>query len=729
MGSGERSVAGRRPFPLHFPRVPHRRARRGWRATLLFALAIPAWAAAQPVCESTSAWCTTLLSRCGTNGCAGNTGDYYDNRDGGHTALPGLAEHPQLASISTGFGGQFAAWDSAALAGKVVIGNASVAYVSGSQWGSVARVNFMLSQADASRGYGHYTHNIHYWHPCHLDHPAARDYYHAMTPTISSSQGSSGSEMLEVKKWIIALAAFRPLVKQRLKDAGLLMPTLQMIARRVRVATDAAYLTAAAHPSVFGGTADLSSMLVMANDISPDALPPFANVRVLSDNFVGGNPYIYDSDGGNRRIYDTPASIARIHKDHDLTKWMLVTAEDSIDLNGRPLTYHWSVLRGDAARVRILPQNPQSSVVRIEIDYQPEPVVGSRQSNTVAVAAFVHNGVYYSAPALMSSVLPGQDRVYDTASGRLLRSDYIDEYRMHPRVAHRKAWRSDVFTYLPRNPGGWVRHDGSGGTAEFTRNGLFVAQTDVGGNILQVQDVSNTLQTFGDHEKNVWSAFGSLFAYDGVAPGASFTSPAHGQQVSGMVTVAGNAADNVAVTSVTFSLDGGFLRSFAAPPYSFVWNTAGVPDGVHTLLIAAQDRNRNITEVSIPVQVQNGAAGGRSYYRLTPCRLIDTRGADGPALTPGAPRTFVLPGRCGLPMSAAAVAANVTVTGATASGHVTIQPAGAPLPATSTLNYSAGRTRANNAILALGPAGDVTVHCSQTAGVVHLIIDLTGYLQ
>ena len=450
-----------------------------------------------------------------------------------------------------------------------------MAWVFGPNWGSVARVDFMLTQADASRGYGHYVHNIHYWHPCHLDHPAGRDYYHAMTPAISSSQGSSGSEMAEVKKWFIALAALRPPVKQALKNAGLLIPTLQMIARRVRVGSDAEYLTTNAHPSAFAGSSDFVSMMRMANDITPAALPPFAKIRVLSDNYTGGNPYIYDADGSNRRIYDTPVSVARIFKDHDYTKSMLVTAEDSIDLNSRPLTYHWSVLRGDPARVRIIPQNPQASVVRVEIDYQPEPVFGSRQSSMVAVAAFVHNGAYYSAPAFLTSVMAGQNRIYD-GSQKVQDIDPVDDYRIHPRVAHRKAWASDTFTYAPRNPAGWLRYDLVGGTAEFTRNGLLVAQTDPSGNILQVRDVVHFLQTFGDHEKNVWSPTGPLFAYDAVSPTAAFTAPSQGQQVLGTVTVSATALDNVGVVSVKFYLDDNLLQTFGGPPYSFGWNTAGV---------------------------------------------------------------------------------------------------------------------------------------------------------
>jgi hypothetical protein len=50
------------------------------------------------------------------------------------------------------------------------------------------------------------------------------------------------------------------------------------------------------------------------------------------------------------------------------------------------------------------------------------------------------------------------------------------------------------------------------------------------------------------------------------------------------------------------------------------------------------------------------------------------------------------------------------------------------MPATSVINYQAGQTRANNALLSLGPGG-VAVHCDQPSGTVQLILDVNGYYQ
>ena len=124
-----------------------------------------------------------------------------------------------------------------------------------------------------------------------------------------------------------------------------------------------------------------------------------------------------------------------------------------------------------------------------------------------------------------------------------------------------------------------------------------------------------------------------------------------------------------------------------------------------------------------------------SYYTLTPCRIVDTRGADGPtggpALAASDSRDFPLTGApCGVPADAVAVAANVTVTGATAAGSVRLGPAGSS-PTLDTISFAAGKTRANNAILDLAgaPAGSVTAVSGFASGSVHLVIDVTGYFR
>jgi hypothetical protein len=121
------------------------------------------------------------------------------------------------------------------------------------------------------------------------------------------------------------------------------------------------------------------------------------------------------------------------------------------------------------------------------------------------------------------------------------------------------------------------------------------------------------------------------------------------------------------------------------------------------------------------------------FYTVAPCRAVDTRGAagpvGGPALSAGGTRDFPVRGRCGIPATAKAVALNVTVTGATASGDLRLYPTGLAPPATSTINWRAGQTRANNAIVFFGAAGSIGVRCDMPGGATHVVLDVDGYFQ
>ncbi len=78
---------------------------------------------------------------------------------------------------------------------------------------------------------------------------------------------------------------------------------------------------------------------------------------------------------------------------------------------------------------------------------------------------------------------------------------------------------------------------------------------------------------------------------------------------------------------------------------------------------------------------------------------------------------------------ASAVALNVTVTEPDQPGHLVLFPTGLAAQKTSTINFSAGQTRANNAAMVLGAAGTVSVLNGQAAGAVHVILDVSGYFE
>ena len=117
------------------------------------------------------------------------------------------------------------------------------------------------------------------------------------------------------------------------------------------------------------------------------------------------------------------------------------------------------------------------------------------------------------------------------------------------------------------------------------------------------------------------------------------------------------------------------------------------------------------------------------FFTLAPCRLFDSRQAgDGPALVARVVRVVDAVGRCGVPAGAGALSLNVTVTGSTANGNVVLF-GGEPTPTASTINYLAGLTRANNAIVPLG-GSQIRVRPNQAPGSsVHVIIDVNGYFE
>lgn len=127
-------------------------------------------------------------------------------------------------------------------------------------------------------------------------------------------------------------------------------------------------------------------------------------------------------------------------------------------------------------------------------------------------------------------------------------------------------------------------------------------------------------------------------------------------------------------------------------------------------------------------------ASASSFYTLTPCRLIDTRGPAGvygaPALAATSARSFVLSGRCGIPAGATAVAMNVTVTSATSSGFLTIWPGQTTSPpTTSALNFRGGQTRANNGIFRLAADGTLSIYAGLPSGSTDVVVDAIGYFQ
>ena len=127
--------------------------------------------------------------------------------------------------------------------------------------------------------------------------------------------------------------------------------------------------------------------------------------------------------------------------------------------------------------------------------------------------------------------------------------------------------------------------------------------------------------------------------------------------------------------------------------------------------------------------------GPYGFYTLPPCRLLDTRLADGPlggpAVPPGSQRVVVAAGSCGIPATAKALSVNVTVVDPAEAGFLSFFAGNAAVPATSTLNFSPGQVLANNAVLTMASSGTGTIalYNSTPTQAVHVLIDVSGYFQ
>jgi hypothetical protein len=120
---------------------------------------------------------------------------------------------------------------------------------------------------------------------------------------------------------------------------------------------------------------------------------------------------------------------------------------------------------------------------------------------------------------------------------------------------------------------------------------------------------------------------------------------------------------------------------------------------------------------------------GATYHALSPTRVLDTRdgtgGLSGP-FTNHAARAFTVGS---VPAGAIAVTGNLTVTGQTSSGYLSIGPVATNNPGSSTLNFPKGDDRANAVTVALGTGGtlSITFVAPSNGPSTHAIFDVTGY--
>ena len=455
---------------------------------------------------------------------AGNHGDLYDNRDGGHSSLP-AAKFPQLARTQYGAEAKKAYLDrgfnSTFLFNDVTIGNASLAITNGPLWRSLPR-QALEDPFQVAALFHQYEANQIYVYPEHRDHdPDHGDLIPANTPYMLISQGSSGSDQPLLQAAAAILAAFRPEVKDFLKQKGLIAPTVQWIFRLSQdgVSTDATYLTGKAHPSVFDGAKlNLVTMIQRAHDLNINEVPPMVRLRVTDESHTTAAtdiPFLGET------LFDTPSAIARVIRSTAYQKRLVVDASDTVDPNGNPLTFHWSALNGDAD-IHLL--NDSGSRAEIIVPWhERQPIVWQPDltSDRVDIGVFADNGKHLSAPAFISLLFPGNEKRTYRPDLQIAEIDYADpdfqKRYVDPVLFPARNWR-DVFLYDDAGHfTGWKRVRDHAVT-QYTRDGLRIMETDELGRPLSAESTRYGLVRRSDGTPEIQeSGTGEIttFIYDG----------------------------------------------------------------------------------------------------------------------------------------------------------------------------------------------------------------------
>jgi hypothetical protein len=426
-----------------------------------------------------------MLRRLAAQGRAGGlAGVVYDNRDRGHSPLPEplfpqitrLVYGPDLQAARLNVGLAVPILLPAPAVSAPVIGNSSTAVVAGAAPRSLPRLA-MTVPGGAMRAWAAWSSNQTWVYPEHRDHDD-EDLFPANWPYMLISQGSSHADQPLVRAAAMMLAALPAATRRAAVAQGLIGPVVQMVFRRAQVRDRAAYLSGAAHPTAFDGTAlNVAAMVARAAELRPDALPPLVRLAVLAEDFTGAAGLA----GRSERLFDTPAAIARVWRGPAFRREMRLTAAPT-DGAGAVRRHLWVLLRGDPGAVRITPEGPRDGTARISIDWQQArpvaPILASgppRTSGRVDVGVFAETaGGMISAPAFLSVSFPLHEaRVYGPPEGsdgarRLLSVDYdaMGRGRAFDPLLHWSApWR-DTFRYAPDGTLAGVQRSGTDGTTQ-----------------------------------------------------------------------------------------------------------------------------------------------------------------------------------------------------------------------------------------------------------------------
>lgn len=125
---------------------------------------------------------------------------------------------------------------------------------------------------------------------------------------------------------------------------------------------------------------------------------------------------------------------------------------------------------------------------------------------------------------------------------------------------------------------------------------------------------------------------------------------------------------------------------------------------------------------SVQPNIVSGPAGD-NYHAVNPIRILDTR--PGNPIAADSQIKLQVTGANGVPANATAVVVNVTATGSTKGGYLTVFPDGTTRGLASTLNFAINQTVANQIVTTLGSNGAIDIY--NLAGTTDAVLDLSGY--
>jgi hypothetical protein len=224
-------------------------------------------------------------------------------------------------------------------------------------------------------------------------------------------------------------------------------------------------------------------------------------------------------------------------------------------------------------------------------------------------------------------------------------------------------------------------------TRQGQQEALAVAQHRVGAAQLLTVDLTPVLST------------------DPLATAATVNVTAAGPAGAGFLSVVPGPCATVALPPVTSNLNVTVGRNVAA--------SATVALGEHQLCVYTSTE----TDVIVDLQATHSPSGG-TVSAVDPRRIVDTRQST--RLVAG--QTLPIE----LDVVAAAAIANVTAVSPSANGFLTLFPCGGATPTVSNVNFVAGATVANRAVVS---TGDSRRFCVYSSVATDMVIDLEGIIQ